>query len=121
MTHETKVSYYKVMSELWLLFSKDRSQEQFSDEWWEEIIRDFERAVEKYSNTPLVDYAWQVTMAFLNEYERVYKRERQKRLSEEVLSGTQGDKETKISQPVSVPEVVGSEESSQVLTAEDWG
>lgn len=73
MTDEEKKPYYDIMVETWRSFIKVRKAELFSDEWWQEIIDEYEAQGKKWKGTPYEDYYGDLTMSFLNQYERLKK------------------------------------------------
>ncbi len=73
MTDEEKKPYYDIMVETWRTFMKVRKAERFSDEWWDEIIAEYESQRKKWKETQYDDYYGDLAMAFLNQYERLRK------------------------------------------------
>jgi hypothetical protein len=121
MTDKEKAPYHKIMVDTWRLFIKDRIPQKFSNEWWEEIIKDYEELREPYKGDPLDDYVCHISQVFLDELERIMKRDRPKRLSKEVLPGTQGYPQAELQCSDSISKMGGSKEDNQTITAEDWG
>ena len=121
MTDEEKKPYHTIMVSAWRLFTKERTPERFSYEWWEEISGDYDKLREPYKGTPLDLYVCHINQAFLDEYERLQKRERPERVSTPVLPQEEEYTQEELHFPAPVPEVGGSEESNQTLTASDWG
>lgn len=121
MTAEEKKVYHTIMVDTWRVFTKARTLEQFSDAWWQEIVGEYDELRKPYRGTLLDDYVCQLAQAFLDEHERVYKRGKQKGISETVLSKPQGYHQEELQLTNSVSEVGGDKESPETLSAEDWG
>ena len=96
MTDQEKTPYHRIMVDAWRIFIREREVPRFSDKWWEEIIKDYDELREPYKRTDLDDYVCDIAMLFLNEYERVNKHERQKRVSKELLSEDQRTTQTEL-------------------------
>ena len=73
MTDEEKKPYYDIMVETWRTFMKKRESERFSDEWWNEIINEYETQGKKWKGTPYEGYYGDLAMSFLDQYERLRK------------------------------------------------
>jgi hypothetical protein len=73
MTDEDKKPYHTIMTAAWRLFIKERKTEQFSDEWWKELIGDYDKLREPYRGTIYDDYCGDVNQAFLDQWERIQK------------------------------------------------
>lgn len=121
MTHEEKVVYHEIMKQAWIIFGKQRDCEEFGDKWWQEIIGEYDELRKPYKGTLLDDYVCQLAQAFLDEHERVYKRGKQKGISEAILSGSQGYHQEELQLSDTVSEVGGSEEDNVQIEAADWG
>lgn len=74
MTDEEKLRYHPIIVDTWRLFIKQRKSKLYSDAWWEEIIKDYEDYCKGHKGTDLYDICSELTMVFLNEYERRGKR-----------------------------------------------
>lgn len=116
MTDEQKKPYHTIMVSAWRLFIKERAPKQFSQEWWNEIIGDYNKLREQYKNTQQFSYCDYISQSFLDEWERIQKRDRQDGVSEGVLLETQGyhQEELQFTDPVSA--VGGSEEVVEPFT-----
>ena len=79
MNEEQKKMYYTILVDLWRMFIKPRKLKAFTDVWWEEVINEYTSYTEKYRGTPMEDYCSELTITFLNEFERCNKRERHER------------------------------------------
>ena len=120
MTDGEKKPYHNIMTAAWRLFIAERESKQFSDEWWEEIIKDYDKLREPYKGTELDDYVCQINQAFLDELERKMKRGKQNRVSQKVLSGAQRENQRELQCTDPVPEMGRCEEDDVQLTASDW-
>lgn len=78
MTDEEKKKYYTILVDLWRMFIKPREQKPFSDSWWEQVIKEYTTYCDNYKGTLLEDYCGELTIAFLNEFERCSKKEKTK-------------------------------------------
>lgn len=116
MTDIEKKPYHKIMVDAWRIFIKDRELERFSDKWWEEIINEYDVLRKPYMNTEYDEYVCSISMAFLDEYERKGKYERQKGISEELLSGSQKEEERELQVSGDICEVDGFEEVIEPFT-----
>lgn len=121
MTDDVKKPYHDAMVSAWRIFIEERTSEQFSDEWWREIVGEYAHLMSSYHGTPLHDYVSYISQAFLDEWERIQKRDRQKGISETVLSEPQGYYQEELQFTDPVPEVDGSKENNKAFTASDWG
>ena len=121
MTDEQKKPYYNIMVDCWRVFMKDRSHETFSDEWWKEIIGEYDKLRGPIKGTAYDEFFCQLSQSFLDEHERLQKHERQNRISGKILSVTQGTNKGKIQHTDSDGEVERSKGSNESLKAEDWG
>lgn len=121
MTDDVKKPYHDAMVSAWRIFIEERTAEQFSDEWWREIVGEYAHLMSSYHGTPLHDYVSYMSQAFLDEWERIQKRERQKGISETVLPETQRYHQEEIQFTETIPPVVRREESSKSFTSADWG
>lgn len=120
MTDEEKKPYHTAMLASWRIFIKERKTERFSNEWWKEIIGEFNSLRESYVGTSLRDYVDYMNQAFLDEWERIQKRDRQKGISETVLPEAQEYHQEELQFTDTVSEVAGREENSEAFTASDW-
>ncbi len=75
MTDEEKKPYHTVMTAAWRVFTKARNAEQFTDEWWREIIEEYDKLREPYKGTPMDDYVCGINQVFLDEWELIQKRQ----------------------------------------------
>ena len=116
MTNEEKTPYHKIMVDAWRIFIKERKAELFSDEWWEEIINEYDVLREPYKNTELDSYLCSISMVFLDEYERKSKHARQKRISEELLSAQQEKVERTVQELQDTNKMDGFEEVVEPFT-----
>lgn len=78
MNDERKKIYYTILVDLWRLFIKPRKLQTFTDEWWEEVIKEYTAYTNRYKNTQFEDYCGELAISFLNEYERCSKKEKTK-------------------------------------------
>lgn len=76
MTDEEKKPYHTIMVAAWRIFIKERQSRQFSDEWWKEIIKEYETLRAPYKGTIYDDYCGDVSQSFLDQYERMQKRDK---------------------------------------------
>lgn len=70
MQHSEKTIYYNIIVKCWTTFSKERTYAEFSDDWWSEIIAEFNTILNEYRGTeyqPLVDT---LVMRLLDQQER---------------------------------------------------
>lgn len=74
MSESEKKIYYDIIVKCWKTFSKERPFPEFSDDWWEHTISDFNIISAEYKNTDYADFAADLVMQFLNEQERRKKR-----------------------------------------------
>lgn len=74
MTDEEKKVYHTVMVDTWRIFIKERQSERYSDAWWQEIIGEYDDYRAKYKSSSVEDFCAELSMAFLNQHERVYKK-----------------------------------------------
>ena len=116
MTRREKETYHEIMVTIWRMFTKERTPELYSDAWWQEIIDEYRAYTQKYKGTEFDDYCGELGMVFLNEHERVYKKGRPQRVSQEVLSGSQGFHQEKLQFSDPVREVGGFEEVIEPFT-----
>lgn len=121
MTDEEKKPYHTAMLASWRIFIKERKTERFSNEWWKEIIGEFNSLRESYVGTPLRDYVDYMNQAFLDEWERIQNRDRQKGISETVLPETEEYRQEELQFSDPVPKVDGSKEADEEFTSADWG
>ena len=121
MTNDIKKPYHDALVASWRVFIKDRKEEQFSEAWWKEIIGEYKALSDSYKDTPIHDYVSYMNQVFLDEYERVQKRVRQKGISEGVLPEAQGYHQEELQLTDSIPEVGGDKEDHEAFTASDWG
>lgn len=116
MDEEAKIKYHAILVETWRIFTKKRKPEQFSDDWWQEIIGEYRAFRSQYKGTLYDDYCGDLSMAFLNQHERVYKRGKQKRISQTVLPESQGLNKTELQCSDSVCQMGGFEEVVEPFT-----
>ena len=74
MTDEEKRPYHNIMVAAWRLFIKDREPEKFTDAWWKDVFKDYDKLRELYKKTIYDQYCCHVSQAFLDELERIQKR-----------------------------------------------
>lgn len=115
MTDEEKKPYHTIMTAAWRLFGKERSAEKFSDAWWQEIISEYDDLRKPYKGTIYDDYCGDISQAFLEQWERIQKSDRQKRVFPSVLPEKQGYHQEELSFKNPVPKVGGSEEDTVPL------
>lgn len=121
MTDEEKKPYHDVMVASWRIFIKDRQPKRFSDGWWEEIIGDYDKLREPYKGNPMDDYVCHINQAFLDELERIQRRDRSQEVSTRILSKDKGGSQKELHCSAAVPEMGGSQKADEPLSAADWG
>ena len=67
MNDERKKIYYTILVDLWRLFIKPRKLQTFTDEWWEEVIKEYTTYTNRYKNTQFEDYCGELAISFLEE------------------------------------------------------
>ena len=67
-----KQTYKDIMGTLFKMFYKKR-KDKFTDEWWKEVVDEFLEYPKKYYGTKYFDFAGDLSMGFLNFWEKVYK------------------------------------------------
>lgn len=70
MQDSEKRIYYEIVTKCWAAFSRGRPSVEFSDEWWKEVIADFNEIGDGYKNTEFYDFVGGLIMQFLNQHER---------------------------------------------------
>ena len=110
MTDEEKKPYHTIMVSAWRLFIKERKLERYTDSWWEEVIADYDKLREPYKMTKYDLYCCHVSQAFLDELERIGKKDGPQKYIQAELPLTKA-----------VPELAGSKENTEQYSAEDWG
>lgn len=73
MQDEIKKPYHAIMVDLWRIFIKDRTSAEYTDAWWKEVTDEYFAYRDKYKDTPYLNYIGDLSIAFLNELERVGK------------------------------------------------
>lgn len=73
MQESEKKIYYEIITKCWIAFSKQRPCYQFSDEWWEQLINDFDDIRKSYINTDYATLVNEITMSLQDEHERRFK------------------------------------------------
>ena len=121
MTDEEKTPYHVAMVSAWRIFIKERTIEKFSDKWWKEIIGEYNALRKSYLGNPLSEYVDYLSQTFLDEWERIQKRERQKGISETILPETQEYHQEELQFTDAVSSVAGREEANKSFTSSDWG
>lgn len=77
MQDSEKKIYYDIVTKCWSVFSKARFEPEFSDEWWEQLIDDFDLIRNEYKNTDYSELVNELTAEFLEQHERRQKAWRQ--------------------------------------------
>lgn len=62
MQDSEKKIYYDIVTKCWVAFSKERPQPEFSDEWWERLIADFDEIRNVYKDTDYSALVNELTM-----------------------------------------------------------
>ena len=121
MTDAEKKPYHDAMVASWRIFIKERKTEKFSDTWWQEIIGEYNTLSDSYKGSPLHGYVSYMNQVFLDEWERIKNRDRQKGISKTVLPETEEYRQEELQFSDPVPEVDGSKEADEEFTSADWG
>ena len=70
MQDSEKKIYYDIITKCWVAFSKGRPYPEFSNEWWERLIADFDEVRGIYKGTDYEKLVGVLTMELQNEHER---------------------------------------------------
>lgn len=70
MQDSEKKIYYNIITKCWVAFSKGRPYPEFSDEWWEQLIADFDLIRKEFSMTEYSEFVNELTMKLQDEHER---------------------------------------------------
>lgn len=70
MQDSEKKIYYDIITKCWVAFSKGRPYPEFSDEWWEHLISDFDEVRSFYKNSDYEELVDSIAMKLQNEHER---------------------------------------------------
>lgn len=70
MQDSEKKIYYDIITKCWVAFSKGRLYFEFSDEWWSEVIADFDAIVNEYKDTDYADLVETLSIKMLDQHER---------------------------------------------------
>mgnify|MGYP003571251907 FL=1 len=70
MQDSEKRIYHDIITKCWVTFSKGRPYPEFSDEWWERLIADFDDIRKEYANTDYSELVNELTMKMQDQHER---------------------------------------------------
>lgn len=69
-----RTAYHDIVVECYSSFVKDRPEQEFSDEWWKNLIADFDKICKKREGTEYHGLAMELSMRLLEQHERRQKK-----------------------------------------------
>lgn len=70
MQDSEKKIYHDIITKCWVAFSKGRPSAEFTDEWWEQVIADFDLIRQEYGMTDYKMLVDELAMSLQDEHER---------------------------------------------------
>ena len=80
--------YYDIVTKCWVAFSKGRPYPEFSGEWWDRLIADFDEIRKEYRGTDYSELVNELTMKLQDQHER-----RQREWKQQQKSATISDRQ----------------------------
>ena len=76
MADSEKKIYYDIITKCWVAFTKVRDVPEFSDEWWQSLIADYDEIRAQYAGTEYAELVNELSMKLQDQHERRQKREK---------------------------------------------
>ena len=64
----------KISGQMWTIFKSNLPVKK-EDEYWDNLVTVFSKAVKEYENTEFYDYASKMSMMYLDELQRLWRKE----------------------------------------------
>ena len=66
--------YYDIITNTWKIFSKKRNYEEFSDDWWQDILDEFDTYCKQFKDTEYEEIVDGIVTTLLAEHTRRYRK-----------------------------------------------